>query len=182
MKSSVVNESGEALSNKNWLVIYTKPKWEKKIATELEALGFEIYCPHNKVYKKWTDRIKVVYQPLFSMYVFVNVAEHEKWKPLEVNGALNYIKNNGKPAVVRNEEINELKNFLMDNESVEIIHNNDLKKGDNVVVAKGVFSSNTGHVTQVANNRIEVTLSSLSCTIRAVFHPSQLKKQKINNL
>lgn len=181
MRNSSVNERGEALPTKSWLVLYTKPKWEKKIATELEAMGFEIYCPHNKVYKKWTDRIKIVFQPLFSMYVFVNVTEHEKWKPLEVNGALNYIRNNGKPAIVRTEEINDLKNFLMDNESVEIIHTNDFKKGENVVVAKGIFSSNTGKITQVANNRVEVTLSSLSCTIRAVFHPSQLKKQNINN-
>jgi transcription antitermination factor NusG len=63
---------------KNWYALYTKPRWEKKIHKLLQQKGIESYCPLNKVRRKWSDRIKVVEEPLFKSYIFVRVEESLK--------------------------------------------------------------------------------------------------------
>ncbi len=30
---------------KKWYVVYTKPRWEKKVVEELSKLDIEAYCP-----------------------------------------------------------------------------------------------------------------------------------------
>ncbi|HEV3249719.1 MAG TPA: transcription termination/antitermination NusG family protein, partial [Puia sp.] len=50
---------------KKWWVVYTKPRWEKKVNQFLTEKGMESYCPLNKVRKKWSDRVKTVEEPLF---------------------------------------------------------------------------------------------------------------------
>ncbi|MEO6347821.1 MAG: transcription termination/antitermination NusG family protein, partial [Aquaticitalea sp.] len=41
---------------KNWYVVYTKPKWEKKVAEKLSEIGIECYCPLITQIKQWSDR------------------------------------------------------------------------------------------------------------------------------
>ncbi|MEO6221006.1 MAG: transcription termination/antitermination NusG family protein, partial [Ginsengibacter sp.] len=53
------------ISEKTWYVVYTRPRWEKKIAENLLRLGIEHYCPLNKVTRQWSDRKKKVLEPLF---------------------------------------------------------------------------------------------------------------------
>ncbi|MBL0358846.1 MAG: UpxY family transcription antiterminator [Chitinophagaceae bacterium] len=59
--------------------MYTKPRWEKKVACLLDEKGIENYCPLNKVVKQWSDRKKVVLEPVFKSYVFVKILEDKKW-------------------------------------------------------------------------------------------------------
>jgi transcription antitermination factor NusG len=64
-----------APTTKKWFAIYTRPRWEKKVHKLLEEKGIECYCPLNKVHRKWSDRIKIVEEPLFKSYVFVKLTE-----------------------------------------------------------------------------------------------------------
>ena len=86
---------------KKWHAVYTKPRWEKKVNALLLSKGIETYCPLNKVRKKWSDRIKLVEEPLFKSYVFVHINELDYSRVRMVNGVLNYVYWNGKPAVIR---------------------------------------------------------------------------------
>ena len=48
-----------ALENKtstDWLVVYTKPKNEQKVAKELGRLGIDNYCPMLTLLKQYSDR------------------------------------------------------------------------------------------------------------------------------
>jgi Transcription termination factor nusG len=74
------NKNGFMAAEKKWFVLYTKPRWEKKIHQLLDAKEIENYCPLNKVSKKWSDRMKIVEEPLFKSYVFVKVSEEEQTK------------------------------------------------------------------------------------------------------
>ena len=64
--------------NKKWFAIYTRPRWEKKVNLLLQEKGVESYCPLNKVKRKWSDRVKIIEEPLFKSYVFVKVSDEEK--------------------------------------------------------------------------------------------------------
>jgi transcription antitermination factor NusG len=96
-------------TDKKWYALYTKPRWEKKVHRVLQLKGVESYCPLNKVRKKWSDRIKVIEEPLFKSYLFVRLDEADKTKVRYVDGVLNFVYWNGKPAVVKDEEIVEIK-------------------------------------------------------------------------
>jgi len=62
-------------SGKNWYAVYTRPKWEKKVAELLSRKRIENYCPLHKSIKQWSDRKKTIFEPLFNSYVFVHVDE-----------------------------------------------------------------------------------------------------------
>src|SRR5688572_31880878 len=96
---------------KNWYAVYTKPRWEKKVFKLLQKKEIISYCPLNKVSRKWSDRIKIVEEPLFKSYVFVHVTEDFLPQVRFVDGVLNYVYWQGKPARIKNEEIEVIQKF-----------------------------------------------------------------------
>ena len=154
---------------KKWLVVYTKPRWEKKVNTSLVNKGIESYCPLNKVRRKWSDRMKTIEEPLFKSYVFVKVEDAGMTEVRFVDGVLNYVYWNGKPAIVREEEIIEIKKFMSEYEDVEV-SSIELKPADAVVLNTGVMMGATGRVMRMmGNNTVEVRIDSLGFILTAKF-------------
>ena len=143
-----------------WHAVYTKPRWEKKVAELLTKQQIENYCPLNKVWSQWSDRKKLVHEPLFKSYVFVRIEENEQWRVREVFGILNFLNWLGKPAVIRDEEIDLIKQFLNDHENVQT-QKCAIKVNDTVRITSGPFSFQKGNVLEVRNNAIKVFLPSL---------------------
>ena len=163
-------------NQKRWYALYTKPRWEKKVHKLLTQKNIEAYCPLNKVKRKWTDRVKPIEEPLFSSYVFVKVADEEKTEVRFVDGVLNFVYWNGKPAVVREEEIIELKKFLSEYEDVQV-SNIEIKPADEVMLTTGVMMGAKGRVLRVMGpNTVEVRIESLGFLITAKFDKKSLSK------
>ena len=161
---------------KKWLVVYTKPRWEKKVNTSLVKKGIEAYCPLNKVRRKWSDRMKTIEEPLFKSYVFVKVEDAGMTEVRFVDGVLNYVYWNGKPAIVREEEIVEIKKFLSEYEDVEV-SSIELKPSDAVVLNAGVMMGATGRVMRMmGNNTVEVRIDSLGFILTAKFDKKTVSK------
>ena len=53
-----------------WFVLSVKRRNEIKIASQLEKIGYQVYCPTITVVKQWSDRKKKVIAPLISAYIF----------------------------------------------------------------------------------------------------------------
>src|SRR5688572_20945239 len=105
--------------NHKWFAVYTKPRWEKKVVKLLVEKGIENYCPLNKVRRQWSDRIKLVEEPLFKSYVFVRVCEEDRTTVRMTDGVINFVYWNGKPAIIKDKEIQAIKLFLDEHENVE---------------------------------------------------------------
>lgn len=149
-----------------WYVLYTKPRWEKKIHQLLDAKGIENYCPLNKVRKKWSDRMKTVEEPLFKSYVFVKVSEEEQTKVRMVNGVLNFVYWLGKPAIVKAKEIELIKKFLNDYENVEAAPIS-LQADTRVRIQQGAFMDKEGTVIKVLKNKVQVVIESIGYSLIA---------------
>ena len=142
----------------------------------MEQKGFEAYCPLNKVRRKWSDRMKTIEEPLFKSYVFVRVAVIEMSEVRYVDGILNYVYWNGNPAVVKEEEIIEIKKFLSEYEDVEV-SSIELKAADQVMLNTGVMMGATGRVLRVlGNNTVEVRIDSLGFVLTAKFDKKTVVK------
>lgn len=159
----------------NWYVVYTRPRWEKKVAATLAERGFANYCPLNKVLKQWSDRKKVVLEPLFKGYVFVQVKDSSKWDIKAVDGILNYVYWLGKPAVVREEEIDTIRKFLQEFNDVEVL-NASLETKDSVLVKQGVLMNYKGIVLEIMGNKARVNIESMGLQLSAVFDVKNLEK------
>jgi transcription antitermination factor NusG len=162
-------------NNTYWHAVYTKPRWEKKVAALLEAKGIEYYCPLNKVVKQWSDRKKTVLEPLFKSYVFVQVAEEKKWDLLNVAGIINYVTWLGKPAKIKENEIETIRKFLKEFESVEVVDGN-LELNATVKVKQGVLMNYQGILLQLNGNRASVKIDSMGLQLITVIDKKNLEK------
>ena len=151
-----------------WYAVYTKPRWEKKVASLLESKGIEYYCPLNKVVKQWSDRKKIVLEPLFKSYVFVQVEEQKKWELLTINGIVNYVHWLGKPAKIKESEIDTVRKFLNEFSSVEVVDETSAINSK-VKIKHGVLMNYQGILLQVSGNRASVKIESMGLQLTAVF-------------
>ena len=76
---------------KQWHVIYTKSKWEKKVDEMLLQKGFTSWCPVEKKERYWSDRKKIIYVPLFRSYVFVKMSKEDYAQVLSTMGVVNFL-------------------------------------------------------------------------------------------
>lgn len=149
-----------------WYAIYTKPRWEKKVADLLARKGVEHYCPLNRVVRQWADRKKTVEEPLFKSYVFVRSTAAELLKVKQTDGVVNLVYWLGKPAVIRDEEIDTIKRFLADHENVQL-ERTEVSVNDRVRIITGPFLDQQGRVVEVTNKLVKVQLPSLGFALVA---------------
>jgi transcription antitermination factor NusG len=161
-------------SSKNWYAVYTKPRWEKKVGELLEKKGLEFYCPLNKVRRKWSDRYKVIEEPLFKSYVFVFIKDDEKTRVRLTDGVVNFVYWNGKPAVIKLGEIEIIRKFLKEYEDVQA-RPISLSAGQKVRIKTGLMMDTEGIVIKVLNNRAYVLLESLGYELTAQFEKTNLE-------
>jgi len=145
---------------KHWYAVYTKPRWEKKVNTFLTDKGIESYCPLNKVHKQWSDRVKLVEEPLFKSYVFVRIPAEEHADVRLVSGVLNFVYWLGKPAIIKQVEIDRIKRFLNQHENVTV-ESMQVKPDDMVVIRSGILMDKKAKVIRAFGNRVEVAIESL---------------------
>ena len=159
--------------NLNWYVFSTRPRWEKKVAQTLLDRGISFYCPLNKVNKQWSDRKKVVFEPLFKGYVFIQIEDANKWDIKKIDGILNYVYWLGKPAKVKESEIDNIRKFMNEFEGVEVVDMN-IEKSSPVIIQKGVLMNYKGIVLEVLGNKARVQIDSMGVQLSAVFDKSAL--------
>ena len=162
-----------AQTSKKWFAVYTRPRWEKKVHKLLEEKGIESYCPLNKVHRKWSDRIKLVDEPLFKSYVFVKVNEEEKTSVRMTQGVVNFIYWLGKPAIIREKEIVTIKKFLNDHHDVEV-RSLVIKVGKKVIVQSGILMGKEGTVKKVLHKKVEVIIESIGFVLSAYIDKSKI--------
>jgi transcription antitermination factor NusG len=171
------------LLEKKWYAVFTKPRWEKKVVDLLNRASIENYCPTTKVERQWSDRKKMITEPLFKSYVFVNVHEKQKWEVKGVYGVINYVNYLGKPAVIKPNEIEAIRQFLNKHEYVSI-QNSTMNQGDLVKINTGAFTDMEAEVVSIRGQKVLLNIPSIGLALVATHtdNASLLKSEKtINN-
>lgn len=147
---------------KNWYALYTKPRWEKKIDTSLIKKNIESWCPLQKIEKQWSDRKKIIEEPLFKSYIFVHIANSERSKVFQTDGILNFVYYLGKPAIIKEAEINLIKQYLLEKDvKISLISKEGFEESTKIRVNHGVFMGKVGTVLKNMKKKIYVKLESL---------------------
>ena len=144
----------------SWFVLYTSARAEKKVAERLKDIGVDVYLPLHKSKRKWSDRVKEVELPLFYSYVFVRIPEHKLRDLLQVYGVSRILFYLGRPAVVKDAEIDAIKEFLTIAENKKII-----SAGDRVQILVGAMENKKGEVLKVEDKLVTLYLEELGAKI-----------------
>ena len=160
-QTTFVNESQKS----NWMVIYTRSRFEKKTTNLLNDKGYVAFCPLVKYRKKWADRIKTVENPLFPSYIFVKARHSELQKIKETQGVIMFVSNCGKAITLKDSEIERIKSIVNNYSDAEIININDLGIGSKVKIIDGLLLNYQGIVTRIKGKTVLMTVEQLNCVI-----------------
>lgn len=158
-----------------WYAVYTKPRWEKKVAEILTRKHIENYCPLNKVQRQWSDRKKIVMEPLFQSYVFVKISPDLSSVVRETSGVLNFVYWLQKPAVIRDEEIDVIKRFMNEYHNIQL-ERATVNLNDKVRIIGGPLMMREGNVLEVKHRTVKVLLPSLGYTLVAEIQKMNLER------
>lgn len=139
----------------------------------LREKGTESYCPLNKVRRKWSDRVKIVEEPLFKSYVFVKISDEERTGVRMTSGVINFVYWEGKPAVIKEKEISTIRKFLDEYENVEV-HAKNIKVDQRVIITSGPLMDQEGKVLDVRRKKVKVAIDSLGYILVAYIDSNKL--------
>lgn len=151
-----------------WHALYVSSRNEKKVGELLNTKAINSYVPLVKTMRQWSDRKKMVELPLLNGYVFVNIMPSQYDAVLQTKGVVNFVKTEGRVAIIRDVEINRLKQLVELGYHLEANGiSKKYKDGDKVRVSSGVLKGIEGYVVDANGcKEIEVLLESIGQCIR----------------
>jgi transcriptional antiterminator RfaH len=159
MQDASVIESAEPF----WFCLKTRPKHEKLAAQFLRShVGLEVFCPMLRFQRVTVNGKKWFEEALFPGYLFGRFPYYTHYRLVASSmGVTKIVGFGGVPAVVNEGVITELRQFVRDNEVIEIVP--EVAPGDEVTVLDGPFKGLRAVVTRVmpAKERVAVLLDLL---------------------
>jgi transcriptional antiterminator RfaH len=121
-----------------WYVIHTKPKQELRAAQNLEQQGYTIFLPLIPVQKFFKNTIKVIQEPLFARYLFIQLDQvNSNWFPIKSTRGVHQIVRFGtytEPVKAHPQLIEDLKRW-----SVEKTPKALFSQGESILIQHGPF-------------------------------------------
>jgi transcription antitermination factor NusG len=150
-----VTEEGEAMNEKYsmevWKALYVASRAELKVHERLQSNGFISYVPCQKVMKQWSDRKKLITQPLLRGYVFIQNPDQNRLQILETQGVVSFVRNLGTDAIITSQEIETLR--LIETLGYETSVCEDVFNiGQKVNIKQGVFKGHQARVVDIGKD------------------------------
>lgn len=159
----------------NWYAVYTRSRYEKKSAQLISELGIEAYVPLRRVVRNWSDRRKLVLEPVIRSYVFVKTDHAHYEKVLAVDGVVRYVWFGGKPAVIPEKQINIMKAALGNDVEIQAVPAL-LKVGMPVRVTAGPLAGMEGELLRFhGRKKVAIKLETLGQTLLFTLSPLLLE-------
>jgi transcription antitermination factor NusG len=157
-----------------WFVLYTKPRQEKKAKEQLDKLSIQNYLATVTKRKKWCDRDKKVDEVLLTSYIFIKGSEKERLMALDLSSIVRCVYDRGRPAIVPDWQIQNLKNFLSKVENVSILDEN--LRGKKIIIKEGPFAGIIGTINKRLNgNYLSVSLDFVNRSVSTIVTEDAVK-------
>jgi transcription antitermination factor NusG len=115
------------------------------------------------IFKQYSDRKKKLLKPVLPSYVFVFIEEEKRNDVFSVFGIVRYMFWLGKPATVRESEIELMKQHL--NGIYQSVSLTKFTRGQLYKISEGIFSGRIGKVIETQKNKIKLELQSLGIIV-----------------
>lgn len=149
-----------------WFALKVRSNFEKKSAEILREKGYQEFAPSYRSRRYWSDRVKLIDQPLFPGYVFCRFNPNHFLPVLQTAGVLQVVGFGGKLAPVDDRELVSLRTLI--NSSVPLFQRAFLQVGQKVLIKRGPLAGVEGILEEVRKGfRIVVSISLLQRSVTA---------------
>lgn len=162
------------VEKKNWMILYTRSRWEKKVDQLLKKQMIHSFCPLVKTNRQWVDRNKIIEIPLFQSYLFVHINAHEQARVMQTSGVINFISHCGKPATIKENEIERIRTIVNEYTDVETVSLKNINIGDTVKVTNGLFLNQEGEIAKIQGRSVVMVLDNINCALTVKINRKQL--------
>src|SRR5580692_9529865 len=139
-------ENHSATGPANWYALFTRHQHEKSVALALSNKKYEVYLPLYRSVRRWQDRAKQIWLPLFPCYVFIREGMDRQLQILTTPGVIHIVGWSGRPAVVPQSQLEAVRRIM---ESRLIVETHPyLRSGDRVRVKTGPLMGLEGILTR----------------------------------
>lgn len=105
---------------KQWYMVYTRKEDEKKVFAILKRKKIESYCPLTQTEVNYFRKKKLLTIPLFTSYIFAKLDEKSFTRVRKIRGVINIVYWKNEPAVIQDEEIEILKEFVRNYKKISL--------------------------------------------------------------
>jgi transcription antitermination factor NusG len=150
----------------HWHAVYVHSRAEKKVHVELTIKGVESFLPLQRKLRQWSDRKKWVEIPLISGYVFVHITRKHYDLVLQTDNVMQYVRFEGKAAVIRDQDIEILKRMLGQSDLDIEITMEELQPGMQVEIIAGPMMGVKGELISFrGKNKVALRIPPLGFTV-----------------
>ncbi len=160
--------------NRNWYAVYTKPQSETKVVTLLSKKRIENFCPHKRMLIGSGAKRRMVYQPLFPSFVFVNITELQMFEVRKTPDVINFVYWLGKPAVIKTEDVENIAWFNGEYYNIHVEKSHVNASGMVKITNEPCLVQSNIDVLSVKTNKVKLTLPSLGYIIYAETNVEQV--------
>jgi transcription antitermination factor NusG len=144
----------------NWYAVFTRHQHEKSVASALSSKGHDVYLPLYLSVRRWQDRKKQLWLPLFPGYVFIREGMDRQFQIITTPGVIHLVGWGGRPAVVPQHQLNAVRQIIESSFRVEA--HPYLEFGDRVRVKSGPLTGLEGILTRKkGTSRLVVSMEML---------------------
>jgi transcription termination/antitermination protein NusG len=152
-----------------WFAVQTRPRHEKRVSTGLREKGISCFLPLHRAKRQWSDRQKWVDLPLFSHYVFVNIAAttESRVRVLQTSGVVQFVGTSYYGTPIPDEQIENLRSMVR--QGIPLTPHEFLRVGERVRICGGALNGIEGVLVSIRNDKslvVSVDLIHKSVAIR----------------
>ena len=145
-----------------WFALYTRSRFEKQVAEQLERKRVPVFLPSRQEVHRWQDRYQKVEVPLFRGYLFAQFAPEsiERLSVLRTNGVVRIVGFGSEYSVVPAEQIETLRRLT--EERAALHPHRFLRVGQRVKVATGSLAGVEGILVRIRKqDRLVVAVDAI---------------------
>lgn len=98
--------------DRQWFALRVKSRCEKAVAAAARSKGFEEFLPLYKSRHQWSDRSKLVDEPLFPGYVFCRLNAEDRFALLTIPGVMHLVGIGHTPTALADAEVLAIRDAL----------------------------------------------------------------------
>ena len=160
-----------------WYAVYVKSRYEKKTSKLLEDRHIETYLPLIWRLKQWSDRKKMVEEPLFKSYLFVHTDLKNYFDILNTPGVVRFVCFEGKPVPVPDNQLVAVKSYIGEYDGDDDLDQlQELHEGQVVEITRGTMKGLVGRLVEIrGKQRLIINIEAVGQSLPISVSRSQIE-------
>ncbi len=158
-----------------WFAVVVRANQGDVASTVLQRLGYDQFQPTRTIRRQWSDRVKVIQEPLFPGYLFCRFDPQNRLPVLTAPGVLSIVSAGKKLLAVDAREIETIRALLKS--QFPLCPHAYLKTGNRVRIEGGALNGVEGLLIAVRSEyRVVASITILQRSVSVEIDPARLRR------